>query len=213
MMKIYDSPGAPNPRRVSIFAAEKGIELESVVVDMRAGQHKTPEFIAKNPSGKLPVLELENGTCIGETVAICRYLESREPTPNLFGETPVETALIEMQNRFIEFELFSAIGQAWVNGPIVASMGLVESIPAAKERGDTLTRAYYQRLNKELSKRDYIAGDRFSIADVTALCCIDFAAGLVFLSPDNELEALWQWHQRVSSRDSVKNTAPPLQLG
>jgi glutathione S-transferase len=212
MMKLYDSPGAPNPRRVNIFAAEKGIELESVLIDMRAGEHKTAEFMAKNPSGKLPVLELEDGTCISETVAICRYLESVVPSPNLFGETPVETALIKMHNRFIEFELFSAIGQAWVNGPIVASLGLVESIPAAKERGDILTRAYYQRLNKELSQRDYVAGNRFTIADITALCCIDFAAGMVFLSPDKELQSFWRWHQRVSDRDSVKNAAPSIQL-
>lgn len=213
MMKIYDSPSAPNPRRVNVFAAEKGIELESVVIDMRKGEHKTADFMAKNPSGKLPVLELQDGTCIGETVAISRYLESLVPTPNLFGETAVEIALIEMHNRFIEFELFSAIGQAWVNGPIVASMGLVESIPAAKERGESLTRAYYQRLNNELSKRPYIAGDRFTVADITALCCIDFAAGMVALRPDNKLEALWNWHQRISSRDSVKNTVPSMSLG
>lgn len=108
--------------------------------------------------------------------------------------------------------MFSAIGQARVNGPIVVKMGVVESIPAAKERGDSLTRAYYQRLNKELSERDYIAGDRFTVADITALCCIDFAAGMVFLSPDDELESLWRWHQRVSSRDSVKNTTAPMSL-
>jgi len=213
MMKLYDSPTAPNPRRVNIFAAEKGIELESVLVDLRAGEHKTPEFIGKNPSGKIPILELEDGTCIGETVAICRYLESLVPTPNLFGESPVETALIEMQHRFIEFELASGIGQAWVNGPIVASMGIVESIPASRERGDKLTRAYFKRLNDELSQRDYIAGDRFTVADITALCWIDFAAGMVFLRPEDELDALWKWHQRVSRRDSVKNTASSMALG
>jgi glutathione S-transferase len=212
MMKLYDSPTAPNPRRVNIFAAEKGIELESVYVDLRAGEHKTPEFIDKNPSAKIPLLELEDGTCIGETVAICRYLESLVPTPNLFGENPVETALIEMQHRFIEFELGFGIGQAWVNGPIVASMGIVESIPASKERADKLTRAYFKRLNKELSERDYIAGDRFTVADITALCWIDFAAGMVFLRPEDELESLWKWHQRVSSRDSVKNTASSMAL-
>jgi glutathione S-transferase len=198
---------------VNIFAAEKNIELESVPVDMRAGQHKTPEFLAKNPSGKIPTLELEDGTCIGETVAICRYLESLVPTPNLFGASPVETALIEMHHRFIEFELAPAIGQAWINGPIVAKFGIVESIPAAKERGDKLTRAYYKRLNRELSQRDYIAGSRFSVADITALCWIDFAAGMVFLRPEEEFEALWQWHQRISRRDSVKNTAPAMSLG
>ena len=212
MMKLYDSPTAPNPRLVNIFAAEKGIQLASVIVDMRAGEHKTPEFLAKNPSGKVPVLELEDGSCISETVAICRYLETVQGTPNLFGDTPVEAALIEMQQRFIEHELVPGIGQAWVNGPIVAKMGKIESIPAAKERGDMLTRAFYKRLNRELSQRDYMAGERFSIADITALSWIDFASGMVFLKPDAELTALWQWHERVSSRDSVKNTAAPMAL-
>lgn len=211
-MKIYDAPSAPNPRRVNIFAAEKGIELESIIIDIRAGQHKSPEFLAKNPSGKIPVLELDDGTCISETVAICRYLESVVPTPNLFGKGPVEIAIIEMHQRYIEHELFSAIGQAWANGAVFERLSKIESIPAAKARGEKSTRAYYQRLNKELSQRDNIAGDRFTVADITALCCIDFAAGMVFLKPDDELEALWQWHHRVSSRDSVKNTTPAMTL-
>ena len=92
-------------------------------------------------------------------------------------------------------------------------MGIVESIPASRERGDKLTRAYFKRLNDELSQRDYIAGDRFTVADITALCWIDFAAGMVFLRPEDELDALWKWHQRVSRRDSVKNTASSMALG
>jgi glutathione S-transferase len=84
--------------------------------------------------------------------------------------------------------------------------------PQQKNGGYKLTRAFYKRLNKELSQRDYIAGDRFTVADITALCWIEFAAGMVFLPPEKELEALWQWHQRISSRDSVKNTAPAMSL-
>ena len=104
-MKLYSYPGAPNPRRVLIFAAEKGIELDVINVDLPGGEIKTPEFLEKNPSGKIPVLELDDGRTIAESVAISRYLEALFPEPNLFGADPFEIAQIEMQHRFIEFEL------------------------------------------------------------------------------------------------------------
>ena len=119
-MKLYDYPGAPNPRRVRVVAAEKGIALEHVTVDMGKREHKAPQFIQKNPSGKIPVLELEDGTCIGESIAICRYLEALYPEPNLFGENSLDIAKIEMTHRQIELELMSQIGVSWVNGPVVA---------------------------------------------------------------------------------------------
>ena len=124
-MKLYDFPGAPNPRRVKIFAAEKNIELELVNCDMSQREHKTPEFLKKNPSGKIPVLELDDGRCISESVAICRYLESLQPEPNLFGNDPFELSFIESRNRHIELELWTQIGTSWVNGPIVGSMGIL----------------------------------------------------------------------------------------
>lgn len=199
-MKLYDFPNAPNPRRVRVVAAEKDIELDHVTVDMTKREHKTPEFIEKNPSGKIPVLELEDGTCIGESIAICRYLESLYPTPNLFGENARETALIEMVHRQIELELMSQIGTSWVNGPVVAQMGLVEPIEAAKQRSDGLTRAYYRRMNDELAERDYLAVDRYTMVDITAAIAVDFASALVGLKPDAELTNLWAWHERVTSR-------------
>lgn len=202
-MKLYTFPGAPNPRRVEIFAREKDIDLEPVNVDLLGGEIKQPPFLARNPSGKIPVLELEDGTCIAETIAICRYLESLQPEPNLFGTTALETALIEMHHRHIELELNMYIGFAWVNGPIVAKAGIVEPIEAMKQRGEQLTRKYYVRLNDELSRRAYIGGDRFSVADITALCMIDFASAMVNLRPDAEHTAIWDWHARVSGRDSV----------
>ncbi len=202
-MKLYSFPGAPNPRRVLIFAAEKRIELEVVNVDLMAREIKRPEFLAKNPSGKIPVLELDSGECISETVAISRYLEALHPEPNLFGNDPLETALIEMHHRHIEFELHPNIGAAWVNGPIVAKMGIVDPIEAQRQRGADLTRAYYKRLDQELGARDYIAGDRFTVADISALCMIDFAGAMVDLKPDEDLKSLWAWHARVSARPSV----------
>jgi glutathione S-transferase len=205
LVKLYSFPGAPNPRRVLIFAAEKKLHLEVVNVDLRAGDTKTPEFLQKNPSGKIPVLELADGTCIAETVAICRYLESLAPNPNLFGNDPLETALIEAHHRHIEFELHPNIGAAWVNGPIVAAMGIVKPIEAQRQRGADLTRSYYQRLNRELAARNYIAGDRFTIADISALCMIDFASSMVELEPDRALTNLWAWHALVSQRPSTKH--------
>ena len=104
-MRLYDYPGAPNPRRVKIFAAEKDINLQLVDCDMLKRAHKTPEFLIKNPSGKIPVLELDDGRCISESVAICKYLELIKPEPNLFGSDEFEIAYIESRNRHIEFEL------------------------------------------------------------------------------------------------------------
>ena len=199
-MKLYDFPNAPNPRRVRVVAAEKYIELDYVTVDMTKREHKTPEFMQKNPSGKIPVLELDDGTCIGESIAICRYLESLYPAPNLFGENAREIAQVEMVHRQIELELMSQIGTSWVNGPIVAKMGLVEPIEAAKQRSDGLTHAYYRRMNDELAQHDYLAGDRYTMVDITAAIAVDFAGALVGLKPDAALASLWAWHERVTSR-------------
>ncbi len=203
MMKLYDYGRAPNPRRVKIFLAEKGIEVELVNCDMTKGEHKTPEFLKKNPSGKLPVLELEDGRCLGESVAICRYIEAIQPEPNLMGRDPFELGHIEMRNRHIETELWSQIGVSWVNGPIVGAMGIFEQIPAAKEASDKNVNAYYRRIDRELGEAAYIAGERFTIVDITLLTAIDFATSLVGLKPDASLENLWRWHATVSERPSV----------
>ena len=199
-MKLYDYAGAPNPRRVRVVAAEKNIELDYVTVDMSKREHKTPQFLQKNPSGKIPVLELEDGTCIGESIAICRFLESLYPEPNLFGVNSLEIAQIEMAHRQIELELMSQIGTSWVNGPIVARLGLIKPIEEAKKRSDKLTRAYYLRMNNVLESQTYLAVDRYSMADITAAIAIDFATAMVDLKPGEELANLWTWHKRVTSR-------------
>ena len=206
-MKLYSFPSAPNPRRVLIFAAEKRLQLDVVNVDLRGGETKSPAFLNKNPSGKIPVLELDDGTCIPETVAICRYLEALAPEPNLFGRDSLEVAQIEAHHRRIEFELHQNIGAAWVNGPIVAAAGLVEPIEAQRLRGAGLTRKYYARMNQELAARPFVAGERFTVADISALCMIDFAGAMVDLEPAQELQHLWRWHERVNQRSSVSNAS------
>ena len=203
-MKLYDFPRAPNPRRVKIFACEKNIELELINCDMAKKEHKTPEFLRKNPSGKIPVLELDDGRCISESVAICRYLESLEPEPNLFGKDSYESAYIESRNRHIEFELWTQIGISWVNGPIVGSLGIVDQIAEAKNMSDKNVRSFYDRLDKEFASAEYVAGNCFSIADITLITAIDFASEMVDLKPQNELENLARWFSAVSSRSSMK---------
>ena len=133
-----------------------------------------------------------------------RYLESMHPTPNLFGDG-VEIAQIEMAHRQIELELMSQIGISWVNGPIVAKMGLIEPIEAAKQRSDSLTNAFYRRMDNELGQRDYIAGERYTMADITAAIAVDFASAMVALKPDAALINLWAWHQRVTTRPGYAN--------
>ena len=203
-MKLYDFPRAPNPRRVKIFACEKNIELELINCDMAKKEHKTPEFLRKNPSGKIPVLELDDGRCISESVAICRYLESLEPEPNLFGKDSYESAYIESRNRHIEFELWTQIGISWVNGPIVGSLGIIDQIAEAKNMSDKNVRSFYDRLDKEFASAEYVAGNCFSIADITLITAIDFASEMVDLKPQNELENLARWFSLVSSRLSMK---------
>ena len=203
-MKLYDYSGAPNPRRVKIFAHEKDIDLELVNCDMLNREHKTPEFLKKSPSGKIPVLELEDGRCISESIAICRYLESIVPEPNLFGEDSFEMSYVESRNRHIEFELWTQIGISWVNGPIVGSMDLFEQIPDAKKASDANVVAYYKRLDREFVSSEYVAGNRYTVADITLLSAIDFASSMVDLKPSESLKNLNRWHKQINSRPSSK---------
>ena len=202
-MKLYDYGTAPNPRKVRIFLAEKGVEYELVQVDMTKREHKSPEFLKMNPSGKVPVLEIDDGRYLSESIAICRYLEGVYPQPNLFGVDAFEMGHIEMRNRQMETELWSQIGVSWVNGPVMAKMGIYKQIPEAKAASDANVKNYYERLDRELAVSDYIAGSRFTVADITLLTGVDFAAMMVGLKPDESLTNLWRWHALVSSRDSV----------
>ena len=202
-MKLYDYGTAPNPRKVRIFLAEKGVDYELVQVDLAKREHKSPEFLKMNPSGKVPVLELDDGRYLSESIAICRYLEGVYPQPNLFGVDPFEMGHIEMRNRQMETELWSQIGVSWVNGPVMAKAGIYTQIPEAKAASDVNVKNYYERLDGELAASDYIAGSRFTVADITLLTGVDFASIMVGLKPDESLRNLWRWHALVSSRDSV----------
>ena len=199
---MYDFTLAPSPRRVRIFLAEKGIEIPLVQVDIMKNLNRTPEFYAKNPSGSLPILELDDGSCIAESVAICRYFEELQPTPPLFGVGARERALVEMWNRRIELEIFAPVGHVWSHLSEIAK-GRGRRIP---EFGDIQKRVAIDRiawLDEELDDREFVAGDRFSIADITTLCMIDFARTVdIRIQPDQT--NLARWYSAVSARPSAK---------
>jgi glutathione S-transferase len=202
-MKIYDFALAPNPRRLRIFVAEKGLKIPVEQVDIFAGKSRTPEMLAKNPAGGLPVIELDDGTHLAESVAICRYLESLHPEPNLMGKNSREQADIEMWNRRVELGLFSAAGRAFQHTNELFKDRL-KQIP---EYGATQREAVTQQLqwlDAQIGNKPFIAGDRFTIADITAEVAVDFAAQAAGVTADPGLKNLARWHQSVSSRPSAK---------
>jgi glutathione S-transferase len=202
-MKIYDFSMAPNPRRLRIFVAEKGLKIPCEQVDILAGKNRTPEFLAKNPAGGLPVLELDDGTHLSESVAICRYLEALHPDPNLMGKTPREQAEIEMWSRRIELNLFGTVGRAFQHtNPLFA--GRLKQFP---DYGAASCEAAQQQLvwlDTQLKGREFIAGPRFTIADIHAMVAIDFGMQMAGLKLDPALKELGRWYKAVSSRPSAK---------
>lgn len=201
-MKLYNHSVAPNPRRVRIFAAEKDIELKLEEVDILAGQSRTPEFLAINSSGAVPVLELDDGSHLSESVAICRYLEGLHPEPNLLGHDLREQADIERWNRRMELELFAAIGRTVQNTSAIFQ-GRFKQFPEYGEAQRAVAYQRLERMNRELNGHQFIAGDRFTIADITALVAIDIGARLANIRIDPELTRLSRWHDAVSRRPSA----------
>jgi glutathione S-transferase len=201
-MKLYDSKTAPNPRRVRIFLKEKGIEVPIEPVDIVTAANRAPEFRTKNPLGTLPVLELDDGTCIAESVAICRYFEETQPNPPLMGVDPKDKAVVEMWQRRMELELFIPITQVFRNlHPFFKGR-----IPQVPEWGEVNRKAAVDRLawlDGVLADRPFIAGPRYTIADITALCGIDFGkVSGIRIQPEHK--NLARWHAEVSSRPSAK---------
>ena len=202
-MKLYNHVLAPNPRRVRIFAAEKKIELSLEEVDILAGQSRTPEFLAKNSSGGVPVLELDDGSYLSESVAICRYLEGLHPEPNLLGRDLREQAEIERWNRRMELELFAAIGRTVQNTSSIFQ-GRFKQFPDYGEAQRAVVHQRFERMDRELNGHQFVASDRFTIADITALVAIDIGGRLAEIKIPPELTHLTRWHQAVSSRPSAK---------
>jgi glutathione S-transferase len=201
-VKLYNEHNpAPNPRRVRIFLAEKELAIALVHVPMRQGAHKSSEFLVKNSLGQVPVLELDDGTTLSESIAICRYLEELHPKPALFGENAWQRAQVEMWTRRIEFALMSRIGAVWVNThKYTAHLGTQYKDFGEASRVRTIKAMHW--LNAELQDREFIATDHFTMADIVALTTIDFATFIGIETPP-ELTHLSAWHARVSARPSA----------
>ena len=202
-MLLYHDPRAPNPRRVRVFLAEKGVAYDTIEVLIADKAHQTPEFRKKNPISLLPVLELSDGRVLRESMAICRYLEEVHPDPNMFGTDSWERAQIEMWNRHAELELLYPISQIFRN----THKFWVGRIKQAPDFAQIMREHLGERFDwfeSELGKRSYLAGDRFSVADITAMCALDFGKVSDIRINAETHPNLAAWHKRVAERPSSK---------
>jgi glutathione S-transferase len=202
-MILYGAPmPAPNPRRVRIFLAEKGVDLPETPVNMMKREHKSPEFRAKNSMGQIPTLELDDGTCISETVAICRYFEELHPEPPMFGTTAVEKALVDQWIRRIEFAVMSPVGNYWRHAhPRTAAL-----LTQYKDFGESNAETYkgaQKYMNRELADRPFVVGDALTMADICLLSTVDFAEW-IGLPVEDEFENLKGWRARMLARPSAQ---------
>ncbi len=209
-MKLYDCNVAPNPRRARMFIAEKGIDIPKVEIDIVGGENMKEAFRAINPRGILPVLELDDGTCIDETMAICRYFEELYPEPALMGTTPLERAQVECLQRKMEFDGMIAASEVFRNNIDNTSFAY-RSMPGTDEitaidglvgRGHATLKRFFHWLEYYLQDSRFIAGEQFTVADITALCSVDFAKWIDVEIPEENVNTL-RWYEEVSSRPSA----------
>ena len=208
-MKFYDCATAPSPRRVRIFLAEKGLSIPTMQVDLRNGEQFTDAFRAINPDCTVPALQLDDGTVIADAVAICGYLEEIHPDPPLIGTTPQERAVVTALNRQIERDGFYAAMDALRN----ATKGLkgralpgphgYEQIPELAERGRARIGHFFRDMDARLAGKRFVAGDRYTIADISTLVLIDLAGWSKLTIPD-ECANLRRWYEAVAARPSAK---------
>ena len=203
-MKFYDLAGSPNTRRVRIFMAEKNLDIPAVMVDMMKGENRTSKFLeTKNSLGLLPVLELDDGSCIAESVAICRYLELQHPEPPLFGRDAREQAQVEMWNRRMEHEILLPAMHTFVHSHKMWD-GRMEQIPAWADACRGKIRECYDWLDKELAGRDFVATADYTVADITAQCAVLLAKGVCDVRIADEQVNLAAWWERVATRPTAR---------
>jgi len=202
-MKLYDSGRAPNPRRVRVYLAEKGIVVPTEQIDLGSLQQKSAAFTAINPVQRVPALVLDDGTVITESIAICRYFEFSHPLPPLFGEGAVEQVIVEMWNRRVEQHLFFPVSQVFRHlHPAMKAM----EVPQVAEWGEAnkpRVLDFLPILDRQLDGRRFIAGAHYSVADITALIAVDFMKPAKLAVPPEHRNIL-RWHAEVSARPSAK---------
>ena len=208
-MKFYDCSTAPSPRRVRIFMAEKGLEIPTVQVNLRKNEQLSSEFRKLNPWCTVPVLELDDGTAISEVTAVCRYLEEIRPEPPLLGIDTRDRAVVAMWDHRCEIDGFFAAAEAFRNASkgykdrAVTGPKNVTQIPELAERGRNRLMQFFEMLDQRLSVSSFMAGDRYTIADITAQVTIDFAGWIKMKLPD-ELHNARRWLDEVSKRPSAQ---------
>lgn len=202
-MKLYDGGRAPNPRRVRIYLAEKGLSVPLEQVDLGALAQKSPAFTAINPVQRVPALQLDDGTIISESIAICRYFEALHPEPPMFGRGAKDEAIVEMWQRRVEFHLLAPISHVFRNSHPAMKEMEVPQVPAWAEANKPRIADFLALLDHELKGRSFVAGDRYTVADITALVSVDFLKPAKLAVPD-DLVNLKRWHGEVSARPSAK---------
>jgi glutathione S-transferase len=201
-VKLYDYKSAPNPRRVRIFLAEKGVEVPMVQVDIPTAENRKPPYVDKNPMGGVPMLELDDGTCIAESVAICRYFEELHPDPPLMGRDARDRAVVEMWNRRMELGFALPVMNAFRHTHEFFK-GRIEQVPEFGHSSKRGALGQMEWLDQELAKREYIAGDAYTIADITTLVGVDFGR-ITDIRIGEEQKNLRRWYDAVSKRPSAK---------
>jgi glutathione S-transferase len=201
-MKLYDNKTAPNPRRTRIFLAEKGIEVPTEQVDIMTFQHKTPEYTAINPLQRMPALVLDDGTVICESLAICRYFEELQPEPPLFGTGAKEIGVTEMWSRRVENNFFATVAAVFRHLHPAMKELEVPQVPAWAEANKPRIADFLHILDRELASRPFVAGNRYSVADITGLCAVDFMKPAKLSVPD-DCANVRRWHADVAVRPSA----------
>lgn len=201
-MKLYDGGRNPNPRRVRVFLSEKGIEVPIAFVNLAEFEHRSDDMLARNTLGEIPVLELDDGTIITESIAICRYFEALHPIPSLFGKTPLEIATIEMWQRRVEFKLFLPIAVAFRHTHPAMAKYEVPQIMEWGEANRPKAIAAMQMLDAQLANHTFIAGEQISVADITALIALDFIKPAKITIPE-DLSNLNRWLDMMRARPSA----------
>jgi glutathione S-transferase len=201
-MKLYDGGRAPNPRRVRIFLAEKGINVPTEQINLGALQQRSEAYTAINPMQRVPALVLDDGTVIAESIAICRYFEALHPNPPLFGAGALDSALVEMWNRRAELHLLFPVAALFQHLHPAMKVMIDPQVPAWGEANRPRAFAFLEFLDGELKNRPYIAGENYTVADITAMVAVDFMRVSKLAVPDN-LGNVRRWHADVSARPSA----------